>query len=271
MGMWEAGDVVPIVILSLSGDAVATVQALPEDTGRSFALKVAAATGHSRFSLVTPGATAGMLSQDAATPLLRVFADVGIKLTAAELDTTPITLTILAKEVRILRLSGIPSDATFGGHGGAVGNTPEAALGELNGDWHPVPLLEVRGLPVWRKETRLQNLGQDWQPMAGDDGVRYAALAEDGVINISYFEPGEEVEEPSFEAGKWANRHGFICPVTGVPYLQVMGEGWKNAMVFLALKQSQSFPTVQAYGPGWGRNVHAGHASLITAAAMPDV
>ena len=35
-----------------------------------------------------------------------------------------------------------------GGHGSATGSAGDVSLGELNGDWEPVPLLEVRGQPL---------------------------------------------------------------------------------------------------------------------------
>ena len=128
----------------VSGGTVAEIVGDSSWTAMEAALAVVASTGHNNFKLVKGNRC--FFPGSATT--LGEFAGEG---ETAELE-------ILIQDFPILRISGIPDDATFGGHGPAIGSTTaSSSLHDLNGDWSAVPLLQVRGHPVWTKQTRLRN------------------------------------------------------------------------------------------------------------------
>jgi len=165
------------------------------------------------------------------------------------------------RDAGILRIIGIPDDATFGGHGSATGSAGNAGLSELNGDWQAVPRLEVNGHPVWQRQTALRNLNDRRQPVDGDTGMRYVKLGGDGVLDIFWLAPGAAVEEASFRGQK--ERHGYICRINGQSFIDKLDSGWSGAKVCLALTSSPSFPDVIPYSDRLGRNVEAASAKLI--------
>ncbi|CAE7836401.1 unnamed protein product [Symbiodinium sp. CCMP2592] len=180
----------------VSGGTVAEIVGDSSWTSMEAALAVVASTGHNNFKLVKgshcffPGSAT----------TLGEFAGEG---ETAELE-------ILIQDFPILRISGIPADAAFGGHGPAIGSTTDSSsLHDLNGDWSAVPLLQVRGHPVWTKQTHLRN---KWEPRSGlpaDDGVRYIVLGGDGVLDIAWLPAGERPRSDSFP--HQSSRHGFLA------------------------------------------------------------
>ncbi|CAE7506758.1 unnamed protein product [Symbiodinium microadriaticum] len=180
----------------VSGGTVAEIAGDSSWTAMEAALAVVASTGHNNFKLVKGSRC--FFPGSATT--LGEFAGEG---ETAELE-------ILVQDFPTLRISGIPGDATFGGHGPAIGSTTDSStLHDLNGDWSAVPLLQVRGHPVWRKQTRLRN---EWEPgsrLSADDGLRYVVLGGDGVLDIAWLPSGEQPRSDSFP--HQTCRHGFLA------------------------------------------------------------
>eukprot|EP00927_Polykrikos_kofoidii_P015704 TRINITY_DN17017_c0_g1_i2.p1 TRINITY_DN17017_c0_g1~~TRINITY_DN17017_c0_g1_i2.p1 ORF type:complete len:261 (-),score=29.16 TRINITY_DN17017_c0_g1_i2:16-732(-) len=231
-----------INVLTLSGDTAAVIDVDPNETCKDLSRKIAVATGHDRFSLVCGKET---------LPSEGTLADAGLQ------DEASVYLSV--RDAGILRISGIPEDATFGGHGPAWGC--EGKLSELNGDWEPVPLLEINRHPVWKKNTNLRNVVGN-TPIV-DDGMRYVMLGGDRGLDIRCLQPGEPLEEANFR--DQSKRHGFICNFRE-SFIDLLDDGWpRQSAVFLALKSSESFPDVVPYSHRLGRNTHAGSAELIKA------
>jgi hypothetical protein len=210
-----------------------------------------AATGLSKEEVL------GMIGR-AARPLVQRKLE-ALNLQPEDMATVSTAIEKLLKQVRDadhgvarLQIGGIPADAVFGGHGSARGLTSDAMISELNGDWLPVPFLEVRGMPVWRRETTLHNMGNDKHPMKGDAGTRYVIQNGDGVFDIGWLTPGAPEVADSFTTA-W-NRHGFMCRPTGKTGAW---RGLEEADVYLALKPSSSFPNVIPVTSGNAKNTLA--------------
>eukprot|EP00931_Biecheleriopsis_adriatica_P095191 TRINITY_DN68826_c0_g1_i1.p1 TRINITY_DN68826_c0_g1~~TRINITY_DN68826_c0_g1_i1.p1 ORF type:complete len:229 (+),score=40.11 TRINITY_DN68826_c0_g1_i1:54-740(+) len=221
-----------LILLNLAGNEVATVEVDHEQTLRDLEYKI-----HG----VEPIPSTGTLGE-------------------AGLEDG-MSLNIKIRDVGVAEITGIPEDATFGGHGSATGSVGDAGLAELNGEWKPVPLLEVNGHPVWQRQTKLCNRNGSMQPMEGDDGMRYLKLDEDGVIDICWLKPGSSVaQDDAFKGQK--ERHGYInCSEDGT-FKDTLDTGWSDVTVCLALKESASFPNAHPYNWRLGRNTVAGRAQL---------
>ena len=244
----------------VSGGSVAELEVLSSWGPMEVAVAVAERTGHNDFKLLQ----GGRCFFPSSVTELGEFAGEG--------DTGgTIDMEILVQDVPTLRITGIPCDTLFGGHGPAVGSTAGSpTLQELNGDWLPVPLLRVRGHPIWRKSTALRNQWQD-RGMPADDGVRYIVLGGDGVLDIAWLPAGEVPREHSFP--HQSSRHGFL---SGVHFKEVSPlTCWEKdglpckAKVSLAIKPSRSFPHARVHSWRVGENVVAGEAELVRREHVP--